>query len=74
MKIVRLNDKMWFGKYIGLTIKDILNRDKKFLDNLVNSGLISYHDNVLNYLENGNESKSKTEYRWYRTPPINIEG
>lgn len=51
MKIVRLNDKMWFGKYKNLTIKDVICRDKDFLDKLMNVGKIGYHDNVIKFID-----------------------
>lgn len=63
MKIVRLNDKMWFGKYLGMSIKDVLMRDKKFLDVLVNKGKISYHENVQDFLNENKENKGDV---WYR--------
>ncbi len=49
-KEVRLNDKIWFGKYRGRTIKDILDYDRCFLDTLLDKGKITYHKNVLDFL------------------------
>lgn len=49
-KKVRLNDKIWFGKYRGRTIRDILDYDSHFLDILLDNGKITYHENVLDFL------------------------
>lgn len=57
-KEVRLNDKMWYGKYQGKTIKFILENDRNFLDILIDKGKISYHKNVLDYLNSGGRKSS----------------
>lgn len=51
-KEVRLNDKMWFGKYRGRTIKDLLNIDRYYLDDLVMKNKIIFSKNVTDYLGN----------------------
>jgi hypothetical protein len=60
-KEVRLNDKMWFGRYKGRTIMDILECDKSFLDSLLFRNKITYHKNVMDYL-NGDGNK----YSWVK--------
>jgi hypothetical protein len=40
MKEVRLNDKMWFGKYKGTRINDIIRTDATFIQKLVKEGKI----------------------------------
>ena len=50
-KEVRLNDKMWFGKYQGKSIKDIIHIDKGFLDNLVVTDKIKFNKNILEYIK-----------------------
>jgi len=63
-KEVRINDKMWYGKYKGMTMKDLLYRDRGFLDNMVDRGKIEFHQNVLDYLKNDTKQKKGWE------PPI----
>jgi len=55
MKKVRLNDKIWFGKYKGHTIKEILSIDKMFIDKMIDKGKIIYDDNILDYLNQKNK-------------------
>lgn len=61
-KEVRLNDKMWFGRWKGKTIKWILDNDMNFLEKLCDRGKISYHKNVVDYLEGGSKYSKKTAY------------
>jgi len=48
-KEIRLNDKMWFGKYKGLTIKKIIDMDRGFLEVMKKKDKIIYSDSVLKY-------------------------
>jgi len=57
-KEVRLNDKIWFGKYRGRTIKDILEYDRCFLDTLLDKGKITYHQNVLDFVSKPKSNNS----------------
>lgn len=59
MKEVRLNDKIWFGKYKGVTIKELLNSDRYFLDSLIIKRKIKFSQNVINYLGGNNEKMKK---------------
>lgn len=61
-KEIRLNDKMWFGRYNGKTIKWIIDNDMNFIDKLIDGGKISYHKNILDYLEGGSKYSKKTDY------------
>lgn len=33
-KIIRLNDRIWFGKYKGVRVKDIIEYDSDFIKSL----------------------------------------
>lgn len=57
-KEVRLNDKLWFGKYQGKSIKDVIDSDRGFLDNLVINGRIKYGQNVIDYIKGLSRKKS----------------
>jgi hypothetical protein len=59
-KEIRLNDKIWFGKYKGNPVKVILDGDRQFLENLILKGKITYGQNILDYL---NENHKKTGIR-----------
>jgi hypothetical protein len=63
-KEVRLNDKMWFGKHQGITIKNILNVDRNFLDVLVAKGKITYHQNIIDYLKEDRDHKTSPRSYW----------
>lgn len=66
VKEVRLNDKLWFGKYKGKTIKDIINCDRNFIENLVTNNKITYNKNVIDYI---NESLFSMEKKLSRMEP-----
>jgi len=70
-KEIRLNDKIWFGKYKGKTVKVILNGDKQFLDNLVERGKIIYGKNIIDYLD-GDPKKGKlnSSGAWWDEPLV----
>lgn len=50
MKKIRLKDRMWFGKYSGARISDVLLKDKKVLDELCSKGIIEYDDKIIKFL------------------------
>jgi len=52
MKTIRLNDRMWFGKYKNMRMVDILEKDKHYLDDLCSKGLINYDEKILEVFEN----------------------
>lgn len=58
-KEVRLNDKMWFGKYKGKTIKSVVDADMRFLEVLMDKGKISLHQNVKDYIGGGSSFKKQ---------------
>lgn len=60
-KEVRLNDKMWFSKYQGKTIKFIIENDKSFIDSLIKSGKIHYSDSVIKYINGKRDYKKKID-------------
>jgi len=62
MKTIRLNDKMWFGKYKDHRMMDILNRDRSYLDRLCDSGLIKYDDKIIDYIKNYRGEKKSSGY------------
>jgi len=64
-KEVRLNDKLWFGKYKGKSIRVILDSDRNFLDNLVNKGTIKYGSNIIDYI-----NISKNKYDEWKEPSV----
>jgi hypothetical protein len=64
MKELRLNDKIWFGKYKDKRVVDVLDLDKNFLDKMVESGKYFYSDNVKNYIY-GDNKKKKLSYSSY---------
>jgi hypothetical protein len=69
-KEVRLNDKMWFGKYKDKTIKRIIDSDFRFLETLVEKGKITFHKNVHDYI-NGDRPKARLRddpRRWWEEP------
>ena len=84
-KEVRLNDKIWYGKYRGRTIRDIVESDLEFLDDLVKKGKITFHKNVQDYLkgddspkknwwENGNGDYHYQPHEWAYEPPSFVYG
>lgn len=71
MKTVRLKDRMWFGKYKGARISDVILKDKKILDELCSKGLIEYDEKVLKFIKQNyerNEKKSLWGAERYRNP------
>ena len=60
-KEVRLNDKLWFGKYKNLTFKMLLGHDPTYLNNLIDKGKITFHQNIKDYL-NSQEKPKKSPY------------
>lgn len=62
MKEIRLNDKMWFGKYSGYSIKDIMDRDMLYVDKLISGSKFKINDNIFKYIEKRNEERRKS--RW----------
>ena len=51
MKEIRLNDKMWFGKYKGVRMKDVADRDRMFLDKLLLDNTdFEFAENLKSYL------------------------
>jgi len=60
-KEVRLNDKLWFGKYKNMTFKILLGHDPAYLNNLVDKGKITFHQNIKDYL-NSDEKPKKSPY------------
>lgn len=66
IKEVRLNDKMWFGKYKNLSIRDIICKDRMYLESLMLTGKIKYSENVEKYLkEKTKEKPSWADSNWY---------
>lgn len=71
-KEVRLNDKWWYGKHKDRSIREILDCDRMFLEDLVYKGKIKFHQNIQDYL-NGNYRPEKKRYfvpddddQWWR--------
>lgn len=60
-KELRLNDKIWFGQYKGLTIRKIYQIDMPFLDRLISTGRFILAHNVTEYFE-------KSEKCTYKSP------
>jgi hypothetical protein len=60
-KEVRLNDKMWFGRHKGRSIKEIIDCDYSFLYGLILRNKIIYNKNVIDYLSK-KEQSLKSQY------------
>lgn len=67
IKEVRLNDKIWFGKYKGHTIKEILSIDRHYLDDLMFKNKIVYSENIIKYLEQKNSKFKSPKLHWIDT-------
>jgi hypothetical protein len=79
MKEVRLNDKMWFGKYKDLSIKDIISRDRMYVESLMMSGKIKYSEKVDSYIRDSSKGSGGSWYsgsissnRWSAPAPLDI--
>lgn len=55
MKTIRLNDKMWFGKYKNHRMIDILKSDRFYLDSLREQKLIDYDKSILEFISSASD-------------------
>jgi len=62
MKKVRLNDKMWFGKYKNMRMSDVLIRDRMYIESLRDQKLIEYDDNILEFLSENEKIRDIKRY------------
>lgn len=51
MKIVRFNDRIWFGKHKGTRVCDLLHHDPSFVKKLIDDKLIQLDDKTNNHFE-----------------------
>lgn len=51
MKEVRLNDKLWFGKYKGERISALIKSDASYIQKILKEGIISMDDKCKNLFE-----------------------
>lgn len=59
MKVVRYNDKMWFGKHKDKSVSDILKIDPPFLVKILKEGKIQFDERTMSVL-NGRNPFSKS--------------
>lgn len=52
-KELRLNDKIWFGQYKGLTVLKVYQIDKAFLDRLISTGKFTLSKKVIEFFKKG---------------------
>jgi len=50
-KEVRYNDKFWFGKYKNKRIRSILSGDIKYVDSLIEKGMITLDNKLSSHYE-----------------------
>lgn len=79
-KEIRLNDKWWYGKHKGRSIKEIIDCDRAFLEDLVFKGKITFHEKVQDYINGGGYRYAKSGYyrpeednNWWQ-PVANVPG
>jgi hypothetical protein len=69
MKKIRLKDRMWFGKYNGARISDVLLKDRKILDELCSKGIIEYDEKIINFLDQHYGKIEKKSFGYIRFEP-----
>lgn len=72
MKLVRFNDRMWFGKHKGVRLSDLINSDYSFVMKLINDKVIILDEKGNNQLKKIQEPNIYTPYR--NTMPTREEG
>jgi hypothetical protein len=74
--ILKLNEKIWFGKYKGYRLFEIIDKNPKYISKLIEEYNVNLSDDVLSYLKKRKGSKESLFFSYDITgfPPDQFTG